>query len=321
MAANLDFTAEGQARMAFTGERSAVWHGEGQQVPDESRYDIAAFLEASKLDTPVGLKELQTVDGQKIQERYTYCTATGKLFGCVGPRYVPLQNKEAFEWFNPWLETKEVSLSTAGALFGGKKVWVQALIEGADFEVRAGDQIKSYVMLSNSHDGSTAVRVGLTPQRIVCSNTLSMAHGNRDSQLIRVRHGKSVKQNIENIRETIDLVRKEFAATAEQYRKIAVRGINPQDLERFVKKAFDVENTAKEDISTRTANMMDQVFQRFNQELPIAGNTVWNAYNAVNYFLNHDYGRSRDSRLDSLYFGTNGTKDRSLLDLALDLAS
>jgi phage/plasmid-like protein (TIGR03299 family) len=321
MAANLDYADNGEARMAFVGARSKVWHGQGQEVSQEHSYDISAFLTASHLDTPVGLKALRTVDGQEIAEKYTYCKQTGKLFGCVGPRYVPLQNSEAFDFFQPWLETREVSLTTAGALFGGKKVWVQAKVENASFEVRDGDSVQSYVMLSNSHDGTTAVRVGLTPQRIVCSNTLSMAHGNKNSQLIRVRHGKSIITNLENIRETIDLVRQEFTATAEQYRKIAVRGICPADLRKFVKTAFGEENTPDDDLSTRMKNIMDEVFQQFDKERPIAGETVWNAYNAVNYYWNHSYGRNMSSRLDSLYFGVNGGKDKNMLDLALTLAS
>lgn len=318
MAANLDYNVNGEARMAYVGDKA--WHGEGQEVGADNRYDIAAFLAASHLDTRVGLKALQTVDGQTIPERYTYCETTGKLFGCVGPRYLPLQNTEAFDWFQPWLETKEVSLHTAGALFDGKKIWVQARIEGNDIEIRPGDKIRQFVMLSNSHDGTTAVRVGLTPQRIVCSNTLSMAHGNKASQLIRVRHGKGVKDKIDNIRETIDLVRKEFVATSEQYQKLAVRGINPADLRKFVKIALDEEKTADDDLSTRQKNIMEGIFSQFNKELPLAGNTVWNAYNAVNHYWNHTYGRNADSRLDSLFFGQNAGKDKNLLDLALSMA-
>lgn len=321
MVANLDYTKNGEARMAFVGNRSEIWHGEGQEVPNELKYDIAAFIKAAHLDTEVGCKKLKTVDDQEIAERYTYCKTTGKLFGCVGPRYVPLQNQQAFDWFQPWLETKEVSLTTAGALFDGKKVWVQALIEGIDTEIKTGDKIRSLVMLSNSHDGSTAVRVGLTPQRVVCSNTLAAAHSNRISQLIRVKHGKNVVAKIDNIRETIDLIRQEFVATIEQYRKLAVKGINPQDLERFVKIAFGVENEKKEDISTKTLNQIDLVYKRYNNEIAIAGNTLWNAYNAVNGYLNHDYGRSADTRFDSLIFGENHSKDKNMLDLALTLAN
>ena len=60
---------------------------------------------------------------------------------------------------------------TAGSLHGGRRVWVLAKLP-EHIEV-GGDPVRPYVLLMNSHDGSTAVVAASTPIRVVCQNTLN----------------------------------------------------------------------------------------------------------------------------------------------------
>jgi hypothetical protein len=63
--------------------------------------------------------------------------------------------------------------------------------------------------------------VGFTPIRVVCANTLALAHADRaGSKLIRVRHTRRLADNLEALREVLDLADQEFTATAEQYRRL-----------------------------------------------------------------------------------------------------
>ena len=39
----------------------------------------------------------------------------------------------------------------------------------------AGDEIEPYLVIMNSHDGSSGVKVAMTPIRVVCQNTLNLA--------------------------------------------------------------------------------------------------------------------------------------------------
>ncbi len=60
----------------------------------------------------------------------------GAILGVVGPGTAVLQNLDAFDWFAPWLDTKECSIEAAGALAGGSRIWVLAKIAGADASTR-----------------------------------------------------------------------------------------------------------------------------------------------------------------------------------------
>ena len=175
---------------------------------------------------------------------------------------------------------------------------------------------------SHGHDGSLAVRAGFTPIRVVCQNTLSMAHGSDASKLIRVKHTKDVLENLANIREVMDLANQQFEATAEQYRLLARKSINQADLRRYVKKVFKVEDD--QEGSTRLKNIMEEIIGLAEigrgNDLPSIRGTYWSAYNGVSEWLTYNRGRSEDNRLNSLWFGDSANTNRHALEVALDMA-
>jgi hypothetical protein len=48
------------------------------------------------------------------------------IFGQVGAEYEPLQNTDAFQFFDPMIKKREAFYESAGALYHGKCVWVMA---------------------------------------------------------------------------------------------------------------------------------------------------------------------------------------------------
>src|SRR5262249_13279464 len=129
-----------------------------------------------------------------------------RVLGVVGMQYRALQNMDAFTWFSPFLDAGLASLHTGGSLCDGRKVWLLARIEPKPLVLGDGDEIQKFVLLSNSHDGTTSVRVGFTPIRVVCANTLSLAHADKaGSKLIRVRHTRRLDENLAALQEVINL--------------------------------------------------------------------------------------------------------------------
>ena len=306
--------------MMFVGE--TPWHGLGNKV-DEGIM-IGDAIVAAGLDWEVGLKDLQTTDGVPVSHRATYRKTDGSILGVVGPRYTPLQNKDAFDWFQPFLDANEYSIHTAGSLHEGQKVWVLAQLNRDNSEIVRGDEVCKFILLSNSHDGSTAIRVGYTPIRVVCVNTLAFAHSHTNSKLIRIRHTRSSQKNLESVRDIMDNINAEFEATAEQYRFLASRNFNQKDVEKYVKVVLGIEKTADEDIKTRTRNIMDDILTRINGPKQSATNvsgTWWAAYNGFNEYLNYGKGRTTDNRLDSLWFGQNANDNMSALKTAMEFAN
>jgi phage/plasmid-like protein (TIGR03299 family) len=322
--------------MFFVGQ--APWHGLGTRL--DGPPTVAEAIRAAGLDWTVRLDPLYAAapdiqmqsDGSlvihdaaavKTDHFATRRESDGKVLGVVGPHYRPLQNVEAFAWFQPFLDAGLAKLHTAGSLRGGRRVWVLARLAGGPLEIAAGDVVERFVLLSNSHDGTLAVRVGFTPIRVVCANTLAMAHGSDASKLIRVKHTAGVRDNLDAIRDVMDLANQRFEATAEQYRRLAARTICQADVRKYVRKVFQVADDAQP--SARLANILLTVeglaeVGRGN-DLPSVRGTWWAAYNGVTEYLGTLAGRNADSRLNSLWFGDAALTSRRALEVALEMAA
>ena len=306
--------------MFYTG--ATPWHGLGEKL--EEAPTISEAIEASGLNWEVGTKDLVTVDGQPVPARATYRKSDNSILGVVGPRYVPLQNKDAFEWFQPFVDAGECSLHTGGSLSDGQKVWVLAQLNRDPSTVVAGDEVHKFILLSNSHDGTTAIRVGYTPIRVVCVNTLAFAHNHADSKLLRIRHTQSAQGKLDNVRDIMDNINAQFEATAEQYRFLASRDFNQADVQKYVKVLLGVDKKAPEDIKTRTQNILTEILATIEgpkQSMPGVRGTWWAAYNGFNEYLNYTKGRNTNNRLESLWFGQNGTDNNKALNLATEFAN
>jgi phage/plasmid-like protein (TIGR03299 family) len=307
-------------QMMFVG--ATPWHGLGNKV--DADIGVEDAIVAAGLDWEVGLKDLQTVDGVPVSHRATYRKTDGSILGVVGPRYTPLQNKDSFDWFQPFIDAGECGIHTAGSLHSGQKVWVLAQLNRDNSEIVPGDDVSKFILLSNSHDGTTAIRVGYTPIRVVCVNTLAMAHNNKNSQLIRIRHTRSSKNNLEQVRDIMDNINSQFEATAEQFRFLASKNFNQADIRRYVKTMLGIEDTIDGDIKTRTRNIMDEILALVEGPKQSATNvrgTWWAAYNGYNEYLNYNKGRTEDNRLDSLWFGANANDNIKALEKAMEFAN
>lgn len=303
------------------------WHGLG--VVLDTPPTIQEAIKLAGLDWAVEKRPLFRVNSDGTQgpqsEAYSIVRLdNNKELGIVKKGYVPLQNVDVFDWFNPFIEQNEVSIETAGCLGEGERLWVMAKLNRDPSVVTDGDEILKYLMLSNSHDGSLAIRVGYTPIRVVCSNTLAMAHGNKYSKFIRVKHTKSSKVSLDKLREVMDSENAQFEATAEQYRFLRSHMFKSEDVKKYVKLIITGDDKPDADISTRSKNIINDVIGLLEDpRQKVAGmeGTWWAAYNAVNQYFNYDAGRNANSRMNSLWFGPNADANGYALKLATEMAN
>jgi phage/plasmid-like protein (TIGR03299 family) len=155
--------------------REKPWHGLGvivQDAPTSAEAIRVAGLDWDVQLEPVGL----TSNSEPIPGYFaTVRQSDKKTFGIVTDRYKIVQNREAFEWVDLLLE-HDVVYETAGCLTDGR-TWLLAKMEGKEI---LGDAVNPYLVFQNSFDGKGAIRVALTPIRVVCNNTLTLAL--RDAQ-------------------------------------------------------------------------------------------------------------------------------------------
>ena len=309
--------------LVCVGERP--WHGLGVVV--ETAPTIEEAITLANLGWTVEPKEIKTVDGINIPNKKALMRSdTNDCLGVVGSGYNILQNTEAFKFFEPFVENGLATLETAGSLFNGKRVFILAKIAGDDMEVQKGDFVEKYILLSNAHDGSQAVKVGYTPIRVVCNNTLTCAETSQTSQLIRVYHKTNVSQTLQDLRETMDLVNKQFITTEEKYKELAKKQVSTADLDKYVKRVFskkkleDMYNTPSEytdeQVEKFRKKLMEHVEEVFEKELV---HNRWTMYNAVNHYLNHGRSRTLESTYNSMWFGDAKRIDKKAFQLAFEI--
>lgn len=303
------------------------WHGLGtvvNQAPDAATAINLAGLNWKVLENKISWHpngQIDTVAGWKLLSRDT----DNQVLGIVGENYHPLQNDKAFEFFNPFIESGLAQFETAGSLRQGKTVWILAKLNKTPIEISGGDRVEKFLLLSNGHDGTMAVRVGFTPIRVVCANTLAMSHAPGQSRLLRLFHSSRLSSRMEQVQEIINAADAKFEATAEQYRALAKSDVDQKSLEAFVDIVFGYSDQLEaERKNSRRQKMVEDITRLFEtgrgQNLPGARGTFWGLYNSVTEYLSYEAGRSEATRLNALWFGQNKNLNQVALDAATKLA-
>ena len=280
-----------------------AWHRLGKVLdnpPTTEQAIIDAGLNWQVLEEPIYQIENgqpQAISGYKSLVR----DSDRRVLGIVTNFYHPLQNKDAFSWFDFLLHEGDVSLEAAGSLRKGKRIWVLAKINHAVADVTDGDVVNPYLLLHNSHDGSTAIWIQFTAIRVVCANTLSLAAASRyeDEQAhkaIRIRHSTTQGQQLEIAKSALDFTRQKFTHTVGEYRAMAQKQMTGELLEHYVGQAF---KTA----SPTSIRAWEQIVQNFECGRGNRGKTLWDALNAITEYLDYQRGRSEATRLESAWFG------------------
>lgn len=343
----------GKASMFFAGEEP--WHGLGTKL--EGKITSERAIEAANLDWTVGLKPLfagepgntatnYPATGMKmVGHRASFRESDGKILGVVGPSWTPLQNRDAFGFFDTFVEAAQAEYETAGALRGGTRIWVLARLTGDPIVIvpKADDAIRKYLLLSNSHDGTLAVRVGFTPIRVVCANTLAMAHGDEATNLVKIHHHENVKDALAKLGDVMNVVNRRFEATAIQYRALAAAGCTEDTLKKYVNLVFaprrikqaaldlkavygdaleDAETQAQADLKSRVYPKIAELFEtgRGNSAEGVRG-TLWAGYNAITEYLVHERGKDAAARLESAWFGQGHAQNARALKVGVELAT
>ena len=314
-----------QDQMAFVGEKP--WHGLGTLVPPD--VSAAEMISVANLDWKVRKEPApgaRLIDEKKehydryVMERDPVGEEKEAVaLAIVGRAYKPLQNTDAFKFFEPFIEDKWAKFHSAGALGNGERVWVLARLN-EQIVVGKDDVIDRYLLLSNTHDGSGAVTIRFTPIRVVCQNTLNYAQKGGKG-IISVRHTRHVLDRLkraqaEELRRLVDTV---FSEADTLFGQMAAREIKVEDVDRYLELLFP--RTARQKARneqperwTRIKNILDDeaVTPRETHR------TLWALYNAV--VRDEDYRTTReataDARLERVWFGRGQDLKLKALELA-----
>lgn len=300
-------------RMAFTGDTPWHWSktgADGRSVRLTDPTNIETCMRESGLDWDVRLDTVYLADGSAVLEgKAVVREDTGRAIGLVGNGYRPLRNAEAFAWFKPWLDAGVATIETCGELKGGSRVWILAKM-GPAIEVGDGDMVGRYALLSHAHNGSMAIRGGLTPIRVVCHNTLSAAIEGEGSGIVKIFHTAGAKTELSKLQAAIEAVGAQWDRVADTYRAMAATRIKDEKAVRaFVRAVYGAEEPAEGKKPGKREQAIVELFEAgTGQDLGSARGTAWGLYNALTEYVTHAAvsdaaSKNREARQHSLAFG------------------
>lgn len=302
--------------------RQPAWHRLGVVLPDSP--ELGDAIRTAGLNWRVHLAPIFTAKGEQVPtHRATVRESDGKILGVVGLGYRPLQNEEAFSFFEPFLQSGACELEAAGSLKGGKRVWILARIRSAVGEVVSGDEVRGYFLLSNSHDASQAVRAQFTTIRVVCMNTLSLADrraGSGSDTCLRVRHTTGLDAGLAMVQRTTDMATRSFSTALADYQRMAARSISVDGFVRYAADVLEVSENARR--LGQLPKGWEFILRAYDSgpgaRMKGVFGTYWGAYNAVADWVDHSRGvQGEDARLDSAWFGSGVRVKQRAFELAL----
>ncbi len=310
MAHNINIE-NGKASMMYVGEEP--WHGLGTKLDKPAT--AAEAIKVAGLNWDVVKQPVFAIGGHVIHPvagKYAIVRSDqwGKpdcsVFGIVSGDYTPLQNREAFEFFDPIAGKGAAIYHTAGALGKGERVWILAKLP-SDIRVIGDDIANKFLLLSNSHDGNSSVQIKFTPIRVVCQNTLTMAL--TEGPTLRVSHTRNLDERLKNAERSLNLINLQFAEIEKAFQQMASVAMNTERLGEYLGAVFK-DPTDPENYKALARVERDRLLavHFFNEG---AGNnlkgvpgTLWAAYNGVTELIDHrQTQQSNDKRLESVWFG------------------
>lgn len=271
------------------------WHRLGV-VTDKALTSSEAIVQAG-LDWNVSVRPLVTfgsdgqTEGKFIDVPDNYATVRDSdesVLGVVGKRYEPIQNLECFSFLDNVLDDYSAKYETAGALDNGRIIWV--LLNLGQNVVVGDDVTVPYLLMTNSHDGSTSIKALTTPIRVVCQNTLSLALGNYKSSF-SFRHTQNVRGRIEQARNSLELSYNYIDGFQEEVERLIDQQVTDEQFRTLVDTIMPVTQVNDEETNiqlvARQKQAQEDIIQKFRTpEFSEHKETAWAGLNAMsNYEL------------------------------------
>ena len=293
-----------------------------------------------------------------IPSKFALVRETDENFlSLAGPVYKPVQNDKSFGFIDRFVRNGHMKMAAAGSLCGGQYIWGLAQV-GDSFTLPGQDKVGGYLLLVNPHLVGRSLVVKHLSVRLFCWNQMPALLTGAKSQsgeastngVFRMPHSLNFDESTQDkAEEAVGLSRKalkEFQTKAETLVDAKCNADEATDyfqeilrvgpyapgsaLDQVVQAtetrvAFDAILDATEKKATRRlpilVKMQEALLNSPGAAVPSAKGTMWGAFNAVTYVLDHQVCTDADRRLRDNWLGGRGEQKREALEIAMRRAA
>lgn len=302
--------------MAYAGE--TPWHGLGVKVyhdltPEQMLKKAGLDWTVNKVPAYVEVAGKKIATGQSALVR----SSDNSILSNVSDDWNPVQNHEAFDFFNDFIMAGDMQMDTAGSLKQGRNVWALAKVKDS-FEILGGDKVESYLLFSNPHEYGKCIDIRFTPVRVVCNNTLTLSLAGKNDLMVRMNHRRQF--DAEMVKQTLGVANKKMATYKEVAELLSSKRYTKDTLNEYLQSVFPAmvkEKDAK--VLSRPATQVMEVMDT-QPGANFGEGSWWQAFNAVTYTTDHLLGHSNETRLQSAWYGQNRQRKVVALEKAVEMA-
>lgn len=301
--------------MAYAGE--TPWHGLGKRVlpdltPEQMLKEAGLDWTVEKIPTYVKINGQEIVTPDQALVR----SSDNSILTVVSGDWNPVQNHEAFEFFNDFVMAGDMEMHTAGSLRDGKNVWALAKVKDS-FEILGGDKIESYLLFSNPHEYGRCIDVRFTPIRVVCNNTLTLSLSSKSDLMIRLNHRR--KFDAEMVKQTLGIAATKLGTYKETAEFLSSKNFKKDSVEKYFMDVFPSLTKKDNSIMSRPAETALSVLET-QPGADFGKGSWWQAFNATTFSIDHVLGHSQETRLQSAWYGQNRQRKLIALEKAVEYA-
>lgn len=293
MSHNLDIT-NGQA--SFVSAREDAWHHLGTVLPAAFTAEDAMVhghlggwnVRKAPLFAEVGECRLEIPNRYAVVRDNPIVPDQIDVLGNVGEAYRILQNEDLAGLLDALVDESGANFQTAGAIDGGRKVFVTLKLPGG-VRIGGADPVDNYIAAMTSHDGSSSTTLMVTPVRIVCQNTMNLAFQNSTNQF-RIRHTSGAnKILLQQAREALEFTFNYLDGFQEEAEQLINTTLTQGQFEALIEREFGAPADAPTVTRTRADNKLAEMAELFSDSFTHAGvrQTAWAGLNALTEWHDH----------------------------------
>ena len=193
---------------------------------------------------------------------------------------------ECFNFLDKVVDDSRAKYETAGSLHNGKVVW---MLLNLNKDIVVGeDKTLPYLLLTNSHDGSSSIKGITTPIRVVCANTLSLAIKNYNTGF-SFRHTANAVTRVDEARKLLEINYKYIDDFQIEVEKMIDTLLTRQQFDTIIDSIYplvelnsDGKNSLAVARSAESRNKVEQLFM--NPEFEEQKYSTWALINAVSNY-------------------------------------
>ena len=262
--------------------REKPWHGLGVIV--ENAPTSKEAIELSGLNWEVNSNPIYDVNGKEIKGfKANTRSSDNNVLGVVTDKYKIVQNNEAFDFTDSLIDEGMV-YETAGSLKNGKTIWLLGRMPEREI---VGDKFEPFICFTNSHDGTGAIKIAMTPIRVVCNNTLNMALSTA-KRIWSTKHMGNMESKLREARHTLGLANNYLDNLAIEADKLANTKMDEDEVIKTLNEMFPLDEDASDRQKQNVQNAKDSImYCMLRPDLVQFLNTRWGFVNAVSDFVGH----------------------------------